>query len=430
MEPVREAIQGAIETGGHFELECQVRWPDGTEHGVDARGHVEKGASGQPLKMVGTHRDITARKEAEIQFHALADFIPQLAWIADPDGSIHGYNRRWYDYTGTTLEEMEEEGGWGWRKVHDVAELPRIMENFQKAVASGEPWEDTFRLRRRDGEIRWHLSRAQPVRDGNGRILRWFGTNTDIEEQRRQATHLRGALAARDTFLELASHDLRTPLTLLSLKLDKLSRSLSKPSPDLDSDRALQDVAVMRRQVKRLAGLIDSLLDASLAEGSPSLSTEPVDLTDVVASVLRGLEEAASRSATHLTVSFEGELRGLWDARRVGRVLENILSNALKWGVGKSVQVRVQGLESSVRLFIRDEGSGMGRDVLSRLFAKFERGVSERNYGGLGLGLYVARLDVDVMGGTLNVESEEGRGALFVVELPGRLLVNALALSP
>ena len=78
------------------------------------------------------------------------------------------------------------------------------MAGFQKAVASGEPWEDTFRLRRRDGEMRWHLSRAQPVRDGKGCILRWFGTNTDVEEQRRQATALRAALAARDTFLELA----------------------------------------------------------------------------------------------------------------------------------------------------------------------------------------------------------------------------------
>ncbi|HEX6983882.1 MAG TPA: PAS domain-containing protein [Planctomycetaceae bacterium] len=134
-------------------------------------------------------QDVTERKrteaalrDAEEQFRTLADGIAQLAWTARPDGHIFWYNRRWYEYTGTMPESQE---GWGWESVHDPAELPRVVAKWKAALATGEPWEDTFPLRRHDGEMRWHLSRAMPVRDAAGNIVRWFGTNTDVTDQRR-----------------------------------------------------------------------------------------------------------------------------------------------------------------------------------------------------------------------------------------------------
>ncbi|MGI8741782.1 MAG: PAS domain S-box protein [Bryobacteraceae bacterium] len=133
-------------------------------------------------------RSVQALNEREEQFRTLADSIPQLAWMANPDGFIFWYNRRWYEYTGTTLPEME---GWGWQSVHDSAGLPRVVERFKSAIASGEPWEDTFPLRRYDGAMRWHLSRALPVLDTQGRIVRWFGTNTDVTDLRRTEAALR-----------------------------------------------------------------------------------------------------------------------------------------------------------------------------------------------------------------------------------------------
>ncbi|OWK43519.1 PAS domain S-box protein [Fimbriiglobus ruber] len=140
-------------------------------------------------------RDVTDRKrveaalrESEEQFRVIADSIPQLAWMTRPDGHIVWYNRRWYEYTGATFEQME---GWGWQIVQDPVELPRVLARFKMALESGEPWEDTFPLRRHDGAMRWHLSRALPVRDGHGRIVRWFGTNTDITQQREAEAALR-----------------------------------------------------------------------------------------------------------------------------------------------------------------------------------------------------------------------------------------------
>jgi len=126
-----------------------------------------------------------ALRERDQQFRALADNIPQLAWMTDPSGYIHWYNRRWLDYTGSTLEQSL---GWGWRAFHHPDHVARVVEHFRAAFEHGEAWEDTFPLRGRDGNYRWFLSRAIPIRDEDGRITRWFGTNTDITEQRFLAT--------------------------------------------------------------------------------------------------------------------------------------------------------------------------------------------------------------------------------------------------
>jgi PAS domain S-box-containing protein len=120
----------------------------------------------------------------EATFRLLADSIPALAWYAEPDGRIPWYNQRWFEFTGTTLEDQ---AGWGWQSVHDPADLSRVVARWKAALESGEPWEDEFRLRRHDGQLRWFLSRALPLRDASGRIVRWFGTNVDIDDQKRAA---------------------------------------------------------------------------------------------------------------------------------------------------------------------------------------------------------------------------------------------------
>ena len=118
--------------------------------------------------------------EREEEFRTLANSIPQLAWMTDSEGSIVWYNQRWYDYTGTSFDEMR---GWGWQSVHHPEHLDRVVDRFSTAIAKGEPWEDTFPLRGKDGQYRWFLSRAMPIRNALGRVTRWFGTNTDVTER-------------------------------------------------------------------------------------------------------------------------------------------------------------------------------------------------------------------------------------------------------
>jgi PAS domain S-box-containing protein len=124
-------------------------------------------------------RAAEAVRQSEEQFRSLADSIAQLVWMTDAQGEVSWFNRRWYEYTGLTFDDTQ---GWGWRGVVDPADLPRVLGAWQEALAAGLPWEDELRLRRRDGVYRWHLARSLPVRDAQGRVTRWFGTSTDIEE--------------------------------------------------------------------------------------------------------------------------------------------------------------------------------------------------------------------------------------------------------
>ncbi len=152
-------------------------------------------ATGGAAGYLAVMADISERKraeaalrESELQFRTLADSIPQLAWMADENGSLFWYNRRWYDYTGTTLDDMQ---GWGWTKVHHAGHVNHVVESISRSFETGDPWEDTFPLRGRDGEWRWFLSRALPIRDSHQKVVRWFGTNTDITEQLNAEAELR-----------------------------------------------------------------------------------------------------------------------------------------------------------------------------------------------------------------------------------------------
>ncbi len=357
-----------------------------------------------------------ALRESEERFRTLADNMSQLAWMADESGSIFWYNRRWYEFTGTTLEQMK---GWGWRRVHDPKELPRVEARFRAAIASGEPWEDTFPLRRHDGQLRWHLSRAMPARDSRGRVVRWFGTNTDIEQQRQQAAALQSAVEVRDVFLGVAAHELKTPLTSLGLRLAHLRQSLEgEASPDA-RERALRSLDVAQSQAQRLMTLVHTLLDVTrLQADEVTLTREDLEVSRLVEDTVEKVRAHAERAGSPLRVELE---EGLWvhaDAVRLRQVLMNLLSNAMKFGAGRPIAVSTRAHEGSALVTVSDEGIGMDEETRRRLFTRFERGVSDRHYGGLGLGLFVSRQWVEAMGGHILVESEPGRGSTFTVSLP------------
>ena len=210
MDTVRKFVAGS---SNEYEISYRIVRPDGQTRWLDARGTLQRDRDGKPLRLTGVCMDVTERREAsdtlgraveaqarlnqELQaaqrlFQTLVDNLPELAWSALPDGHIDFYNRRWYEYTGTTFEEMQ---GWGWRTVHDPVMLDRVTERWQHSLRTGEPFEMEFPLRRADGRLRWFLTRVNPLRDASGSIVRWFGTNTDIHEQREARLRTEGLLA-------------------------------------------------------------------------------------------------------------------------------------------------------------------------------------------------------------------------------------------
>ncbi len=227
------------------------------------------------------------------------------------------------------------------------------------------------------------------------------------------------AVRLRDEFLSIASHELKTPLTPLVLKLRVLTRELEARCEPSLAQRLLGHLDVCRRQVKRLSELVDGLLDVShLSAGRLRIEREAVDLAELVREVSARFQEEAERSGSPLRLEADGPVVGQWDRLRLEQVVSNLFSNALKYGGGHPVSVRVEDTGARARLVVRDEGIGIEPDVLPRIFHKFERGVSERHYGGLGLGLYVTQQVLQAMGGTISAESTPGQGATFTVELP------------
>jgi PAS domain S-box-containing protein len=258
------------------------------------------------------------------------------------------------------------------------------------------------RFSRADLETAEDMARRAALAVDNGRLYR--------EAQQ--------AVRVREEFLQVASHELKTPLTPLSLKLQVLTRA-AESHPREQWPRLTEDLATMRQQVRRLSQLMDELLDVSrISSGRFSLHVEPVDLGALVRETAARFEPEVLRLGGRLEVEAPERVEGQWDRQRLEQVVTNLLSNALKYGDGKPVQVRVAKVGTSARLVVRDEGIGIARDALRRIFGKFERAVSERHYGGLGLGLYITRQIVDALGGTIQVESEQGQGATFIVELP------------
>jgi PAS domain S-box-containing protein len=376
-----------------------------------------------------------AVREQEERFRMLADNISQLAWMADATGSIFWYNKRWFEYTGTTAEQVT---GWGWKIVHDPEHVQRVADGFAHAVAAGEQWEDTFPLRGRAGEWRWFLSRALPMRDDAGRVVGWFGTNTDITEQRAAADALtaakeaaEGANRAKDEFLAALSHELRTPLTPVLMTAEELC-----DDPAL-SPEIRDQLCMVRRNIRLEARLIDDLLDLTrAAHGKFGLRRAACDLQMVGREALEVVrEEAAGRS---VVLTEELDRSPAWlegDCTRIEQVLWNLLRNAVKFtpsGGRVTLRTRIDREEGRWIAEVEDTGIGISAEVLPRLFKPFEQGglVNNHRFGGLGLGLAISKTIVEMHGGTIEAHSGGVNcGATFKVSL-GPLRPSPAAAAP
>lgn len=190
---------------------------DGRRINVGLTVSPVRDTSGKIVAALKIIRDITERKRTESQFELLADLMPTMCWMADAEGWIFWYNRRWYEYTGTTFEQMR---GWGWQHVHDPAILPKVLKQWQSSIETGQPFEMTFPLRGADGRFRIFLTRGMPVLGEDGKIFRWLGVNTDITEEHK-------ASELREQFIAVLGHDLRNPLTAIASGLTLLRKTPS-----------------------------------------------------------------------------------------------------------------------------------------------------------------------------------------------------------
>jgi signal transduction histidine kinase len=225
------------------------------------------------------------------------------------------------------------------------------------------------------------------------------------------------AVRLRDEFLSVASHELNTPMAALMLSLE----GLGTPDPDLQLDASgmVQVAKLAERQGKRLTKLIGDLLDVTrLTQGALALHREEVELTTLVREVVARYKPELERAGCPVSLDLVGPVQGDWDPMRLDQVVLNLVANAAKFGARKPIELKVSRVQDRARLTVSDHGIGVDPSQHARIFERFERSVSSRHYGGLGLGLYICKRIVESHGGMISVDSRPGQGATFVVELP------------
>lgn len=236
------------------------------------------------------------------------------------------------------------------------------------------------------------------------------------ERQRMAALILEENLRARDEFISLASHELRTPITSLKLQLQLIAKTLEQQVAPPGNAKLTARLAVCDRQADRLTELIETILDVTrISSGQFVLEIQDIDLSSLIQDVVAGFPPV-------IAVEVPASVHIRADKSRFRQVLENLLSNALKYGNNKPITVSLKQDQTSIHLIVKDHGIGIANETISRIFERFERGVTAQNISGLGLGLYITRQIVEAHGGTIEVESQIGQGSTFVVSLPRQIM--------
>jgi PAS domain S-box-containing protein len=432
----RQRYRNSVEHGNILPLteETLIKL-DGTAIEVEVQG-ISISYDGAPA-LYGSMRDITERKrleatilESEEKFRTMVNSIPQLAWIARTDGYILWFNQRWYEYTGTTPEQVE---GRGWQSLYEPVVLPMIMEKWQGAIDAGEPFEMESPLRGADGKSRIFLTRVQPLKDGRGRVLQWFGTNTDVDELKQAEEKIQQAnnelerrviirtaeLEATNKELEAfsysVSHDLRAPLRAVNGFAGIVMDEFGSQMP-ADALRYLNRIC---NGAKRMGELIDDLLAFSRL-GRQSLNPRNVDTVKLVQEVL---DESAQQWEGRQIDIRVGNLPACHaDAALLRQVWVNLISNAIKYTGKREAAVIEIGCERENNenvFFVRDNGTGFNMQYSNKLFGVFQRLHRADEFEGTGVGLAIAQRIVHRHGGRIWADAVEGRGATFCFSIKG-----------
>ncbi len=360
----------------------------------------------------------SALQESEEQFRTLADSIPQMAWMGDSDGSLTWYNHRWYEYTGTTPEQM---AGWGWQSVHDPEVLPDVLQKWREALSRGQPFEMIFPLRGADGTFRQFLTLALPVRDARGHVVRWFGTNTDITEQLQSEEALRQTekLAATGRLAASIAHEINNPLEAVT-NLVYLAR---KQPASVEKYLQLAD-----QELDRIAQITKNTLGFYRDSASPS----NVDISDVLEEVLALYGRKLQFKRISLTCDNGEGLEIFGYPGEVRQIFANLIANAIEaLPEAGSLTIRASkttsrsdGNQPGVRVTFLDNGPGIAPGDRRRIFEPF---YTTKKDVGTGLGLWLTLGLVHKHHGSLRLRSSVQPGrtwTAFSVFLPEHPLPN------
>ena len=377
------------------------------------------------------NRHTPTKSESQLQF--MAESMPEKIFTATPDGTVDYLSPQWEEYAGMPTSEFL---GKGWAKLLLRDDLEHIAKLWQHSMKSGKPFFVEHRLRRHDGEYRWHITRARAMHDKNDNIIKWFGSSTDVNDTKtsqerehkltlqalsltKEREKLLALNASKDEFISLASHQLRTPATIVKQYLNMiLDGFVGDLSPEL-REMIMKANESNDRQIE----IVDDLLRvARLDAGKVKLVKNIVNILPLVQEVLNEhLTILEERKQTASITYSESGISAHIDRSRMKMVLENLLDNASKYSPeGKKITIAITKRPDAVAIAIKDEGVGIDEEDIPKLFRKFSRLDNPLSVavGGTGLGLYWAKRIVTLHSGTIDVRSKPGIGSVFTVILP------------
>ena len=346
-------------------------------------------------------------KGAEHPYRVLVESMNEGAISLTVGGTILYCNAAFARMVGVPLDQIMGRDVYEFVRPEERESLKRLVRQGSNAAARAE-----LTLLTTAGERLPTQFSLNPVKLEKGSSIGVIVTDLSERKRNEQAE---AAVQMRDEFLAVASHELRTPLSTLVLRLGLLERHAAKG----DIDQVKPSVRRAQDQAERIGNLVDRLLDVSqLASGRLKLDLTPCDLNEIVKEVTERLSEQASTAGSELRLSVSGGIGARADKFRLEEALSNVISNAIKYGSGRPIDIQLKAKDAKAILTVQDRGIGIPAEDLSRIFGRFERTAVSRNYGGLGLGLYIASQIVEQHGGTIKAENRSSGGTSFVIELP------------
>jgi PAS domain S-box-containing protein len=374
----------------------------------------------EPLTWIGFVVDLTEQKhteralrESEEQLRALTQASPVFLFTMTPEGRYSYASRYFYEFTGQGSDAVL---GSGWLQALHPDDVSKVRETWQSCLATGDPYENEYRLRRADGVYRWFKARAIAVRDESRKITAWYGGAVDIHQQKEVQAEILAADRRKGEFLAILAHELRNPLAPINNAVEVLKRISPNDSP-------LRELyMIVDRQLQHLTHILDDLLDVTrISTGKIQLRKAPVNIRSVVEQALQTTKQLLETRGHQLELAMpQYRLLVNGDQVRLTQVLVNLLNNAAKYTPhGGSLVLQVTQEHDQAVIRVRDNGAGIDPALLNNIFDLFTQAQAVAGQEGLGIGLAIVRQLVELHGGRAEAHSEGlGRGSEFVVRLP------------
>ncbi len=408
---VRNEIK-KIQTGSEKFLEWEITYifPSAGKRTICLNAQPVQKENGEHWILLAME-DITERKQAEAkvvkseaQFRQMTELMPEKISNAEVGGEVTFFNKNWLDYTGKSFEELKD---FGYHNIMHPDEVEKFQRLLQEASEKGVTLEMEMRFINKEGNYRWHLNRAAPIKDENGKTIMWIGATTDIHDQKTKEH-------AKDEFIGIASHEMKTPLTTAKAYIQLLQQSMEKTN-----DENLFFAQKANESIDRLNNLIGELLDVSkIKNGKLPLNIAQFNFNEMVITAIENVQYVSPIHNIIKSGEIDEPVEG--DKERLQQVVINLLSNAVKYSP-KADKVFINVLKDGqqVKVSVKDSGIGIRKESFEKIFERYYREEDRpTQFEGLGIGLSISHEIIQRHNGKIWVESESGKGSTFYFTVP------------